>query len=114
MEALLSKDFLISLVTVEDFHVNFKSVSIQVVCIENDLDVRYSLELFDVVYSEFLQYDREDYFDVIDTFLERYDDAGLPGHNSFSEDRANFWVLKFLSGLLQLTVGFRTLKLTKL
>lgn len=114
MEALLTKDFLISLVAVEDFQVNFKSVSIQVICIENNIDILYLIELFDVVYSEFLQYDRNDYFDVIDTFLEPYDQSGLPGHPSFQEDRANFWVLKFLSGLIQLTIGFRTLKLTKL
>jgi len=113
MEALLTKDFLISLVTVEDFHVNFKSVSIHVVCIENNIDVRYRMELFGIVYCEFLQNETEEDFSVLDTFLKQGSEVILP-NSRFPEDRENFWVLEFLSGLLQLTVGFRTLKLTKL
>lgn len=113
MEALLTRDFLISLVTVEDFQVNFKSVSIHVVCIENDIDVPYLIELFDLVYCEFLQDEAEEYFNVIDTFLKRGNEVALPD-STFPEDRTDFWVLEFLSGLIRLTVGFKTLKLTKL
>lgn len=114
MELLLNKDFINSIVWVNDFKLTFKKLDLNVLCIEGaDTEVNYNIQLSNIAYFFFRQEDHESEFSVIDASLDRFNDCREVDimHSNAMED---FWVLSFHSGIHHLIAGFKGLKLTKI
>jgi hypothetical protein len=113
MESILNENFLNSIVVVNDFKLDFGCLRLNVLCIEgSDTEVNYDLILSTVVYFIFRQEDFDSQFDVIDTFLEKFNEASYVEFMK-SERTKDFWVLRFHSGIHHIVVGFEHLKLSK-
>lgn len=114
MEPLLNKDFINSIVWVNDFKLSSKCLDLIVLCIEGaDTEVNYNIQLSDIAYFFFRQEDCASEFSVIDTFLDRFNDCQEVSimHSDAMQD---FWVLSFHSGIHHLIAGFKGLKLSKI
>lgn len=114
MEPLLNKDFINSIVWVNDFKLSLKELELSVLCIEGaDTEVNYSIQLSNVAYFFFRKEDYESEFSVIDTSLDRFNDCQEVSimHSNAMQD---FWVLSFHSGVHHLIAGFKELKLSKI
>lgn len=108
----LSKDFINSIVLVNDFKLNLKEGELNVLCIEGaDTEVNYHIQLFNIAYSFFRKEDTESEFSVIDASLDRFNDCEEVSI-MHSNAMRNFWVLSFHSGIHHLIVGFKELKIT--
>ncbi|MFC1226687.1 hypothetical protein ACFE6N_22980 [Pedobacter sp. BG31] len=114
MKSLIDKKILNSIVCVNKFNLNFKSVDLDILCIEGeDTEVNYRFELQDISYFFFRQENNENEFSVIDTFFEKFnecEDVSIM-HSEAMED---FWVLSFHSGIHHMIIGFRKIGLFKL
>jgi len=111
MNTVLNEIFLNSIVVVNDFKLDFRSLSLNILCIEGpDTEVNYSIVLSNVAYFIFRQEDFDSQFDVIDTFLEKFNESSYVEFMK-SEGMKDFWVLRFHSGIHHLVVGFEYLSL---
>lgn len=110
---LLSKEFLINIVFVNDFKLDFRSLHLNVLCIEGeDTEVNYDIKLSNIAYFAFRQEDYDFEFSVIDTFLEKFNES--PEMEFMRSDRMqDFWVLRFHSGTHHMIVGFKDLQVSK-
>ena len=114
METLLNKKFLNSIVVVNSFKLDSASLNLNLLCIEGpDTEVNYRILLENITYFIFRQEDFNSQFDVIDTFLEKFNDCSYVEFMR-SEQMKDFWVLRFHSGIHHLIVGFNTLQLSKI
>jgi hypothetical protein len=114
MRAVLTREFLDTIVWVEDFKLDLRGASLKLLCVEGeDTEVNYILKLSDVPCFSFKQKDFEYNFSVIDTILEEFN--GSPYFDEMHSERLKcFWVLRFHSGIHHLALGFRGMELLKL
>lgn len=114
MKTLLTKEFINSIVWLKDFNFGYKCLDVNVLCVEGpDTEVYYNIQLFGITYFFFSQADFESEFDVIDTFLDRFNDCQEVS-DRHSDAMVDFWTLSFHSGIHHLIAGFKDLKLSKL
>lgn len=113
MDKILNNFFLNSIVVVNDFKLDFGSLQLNILCIEgSDTEVNYNLTLSNIAYFVFRQEDFYSQFDVIDTFLEKFNESS---HVQFmrSDRMKNYWVLRFHSGIHHIVIGFENFQLSK-
>jgi hypothetical protein len=112
MREILNRDFLISIVWVNEFVLSKESCTTNILCIEDNIEVTYLMEFKGILYTKFRQENLEDEFEVIDTVLEKFNDSKTVSF-MHSEDRKGYWVIEFISGPQHLVISFNSLKLTK-
>jgi len=113
MRALLDETFINSIVVVNDFKLGFGSLHLNILCIEgSDTEVNYDLVLSDIAYFVLRQEEFNSQFDVIDTFLEKFNKSPEVEFMR-STHMEEFWILRFHSGIHHLVVGFKDLELSK-
>lgn len=110
---MINKEFLISVVFVEDFKLSKNHCEVVVTCVENDLDVNYTLHFEEVLYAEFRQEDPNDEFDVIDTTCQKLEESETLAFMQ-SPERKDYWVMEFESGLHHLLICFKEIEITKI
>ena len=109
---MLDKEFLDSIVWVDGFTLTPDALSVKVLCIEDDSEVKYSLDFIEVNYFVFRQEEPSTEFSVIDTFLERFNDS--PFVDFMRSDKwVSHSVIRFHSGTHHLLVGFKGVTLAK-
>ncbi|PYF72976.1 hypothetical protein [Pedobacter nutrimenti] len=114
MNTILDRTFLNSIVVINNFKLDFGALHLDILCIEgSDTEVNYNIVLSNIAYFVFRQENFDDQFDVIDTFLEKFNESSYVEFMK-SDRMQDFWVLRFHSGIHHLIVGFKDLKLYKI
>ncbi|WP_199141768.1 hypothetical protein [Pedobacter sp. ASV12] len=106
MNDKLSKDFLLTIVWVESFSHSYDTLEINVICVENNKDVLYTLSFIEVVAFIYRNDFANKEFNVIDTILEKFNDCEYL-YFMKDEKRNNLWALRFHSGTHHIIVGFK-------
>ncbi|MFA6086047.1 hypothetical protein [Mucilaginibacter sp.] len=112
MREILSADFLISIVWINEFNLLKNICNVNVLCIESDNEVVYSLNFTDILYTAYRQENIEDEFEVIETTLSKFNDSKTVNF-MHSKSRQDYWIIEFISGLHTLTISFKTLTCIK-
>jgi len=113
MNNLFNNELLNSIVWIKQFYLDMYSLKMTVLCVQNGIDVYYDITIKDVVACIFRQEDPSEDFNVIDAFLEPFNEC-IYLDFMHSPSKSEYWVLRFHSGLHHLVVGFKTADLVHL
>lgn len=108
----LNNEFLRSIVWMENFQLNLKNLEIELLCMENNNEVFYTISLDGVVAFQYRNDEASDDFNIIDVFLEKFNDCKYLEFMK-SEVFKEHWVLRFHTGTHHMVVGFRKIVINK-
>ncbi|SFT17214.1 hypothetical protein SAMN04487890_1143 [Mucilaginibacter polytrichastri] len=105
MKNIFNLQFVQSIIWINNFDLHKNLCSVDVVCIENNSEVAYKLELSHIVYHSFRQESNIEEFEVIETVIEDFNNCEYVKF-MWSSKWSDFKIIRFHSGIHHLIIGF--------
>lgn len=109
----LNNEFLESIIWMKKFKLDYTKLELELLCIKNNEEIFYKLNLIDVIQFQFRNDNVDEDFNVIDVFFEKFNDC--PYLQFMKSDKFNdYWAMRFHEGNHHMVVGFKKWELNLL